>query len=234
MLERHSRTIRNEIRDDGTVRVTSRVEVREDGNLIAWHPGHNRLLNSETPASAWAAEEAPHAQGAVVTHNAARWIAAVETSEEPGTGTAWVELPARTSEQRFVDGIQRAVAHHSAEKVRAGTLTSEEATEITASYPAWRAAEDVEVGDQRMHLGTIYDCLQAHRTLPSWEPPNTPALWASVTPTGQVEAWAQPAGAHDAYMTGDRVLWEGSTYESTEDGNVWSPTDYPQGWTLVE
>ncbi len=45
--------------------------------------------------------------------------------------------------------------------------------------------------------------------------------------------WKQPLGAHDAYKTGDRVTFEGKVYESTIDGNVWSPAVYPAGWTEV-
>src|SRR5690606_32907700 len=44
----------------------------------------------------------------------------------------------------------------------------------------------------------------------------------------------QPTGDHDAYSTGDRVLFEGQVYESLVDNNVWSPRDYPQGWRMVE
>lgn len=42
--------------------------------------------------------------------------------------------------------------------------------------------------------------------------------------------WVQPTGGHDAYNTGDRVTYNGRVYESTMDGNVWSPDAYPQGW----
>ncbi len=37
----------------------------------------------------------------------------------------------------------------------------------------------------------------------------------------------------DAYQVGDRVTFEGQTYESTINGNVWSPSAYPQGWKVV-
>ena len=45
-----------------------------------------------------------------------------------------------------------------------------------------------------------------------------------------IPAFVQPTGAHDAYQTGDRVTYNGHIYESTMDGNVWSPDTYPQGW----
>lgn len=44
--------------------------------------------------------------------------------------------------------------------------------------------------------------------------------------------WAPP-DANNAYMTGARVIFEGQIYESTIDNNVWSPSDYPAGWTLI-
>ena len=53
--------------------------------------------------------------------------------------------------------------------------------------------------------------------------------------TGEtVPAFIQPTGAHDAYQTGDRVIYNGQIYESTIDNNVWSPDAHPQGWQLVE
>ena len=45
--------------------------------------------------------------------------------------------------------------------------------------------------------------------------------------------FTQPTGAHDAYNLGDRVLYKGSTYESTIANNVYSPESYPQGWTKL-
>lgn len=46
--------------------------------------------------------------------------------------------------------------------------------------------------------------------------------------------WVQPTGAHDAYNTGDKVMYNGKHYQSTINGNVWSPDAYPAGWQLVE
>lgn len=50
----------------------------------------------------------------------------------------------------------------------------------------------------------------------------------------QPPAFVQPTGGHDAYKTGDRVLYNGKIYESTIDANVWAPDAYPQGWKVVE
>ena len=71
-------------------------------------------------------------------------------------------------------------------------------------------------------------------------------LWAAIkelqkgnTSGGSTETtineWKQPTGAHDAYMTGDMMLYtDGKTYKSVIDNNVWSPDTYPAGWEVVE
>lgn len=48
--------------------------------------------------------------------------------------------------------------------------------------------------------------------------------------TPKVAPYKQPTGGHDAYKKGDKVTFNGDTWESTIDNNVWSPSDYPQGW----
>ena len=45
--------------------------------------------------------------------------------------------------------------------------------------------------------------------------------------------WTQPQGGHDAYAIGDRVSFQGSSYESVISGNVWSPAAYPRGWMSI-
>lgn len=46
--------------------------------------------------------------------------------------------------------------------------------------------------------------------------------------------WSDPAlWAFSNVMTGDQRDFGGTTYESTIDFNVWTPTQYPQGWTEV-
>ena len=34
-------------------------------------------------------------------------------------------------------------------------------------------------------------------------------------------------------MEGDKITFEGNKYVSTMDNNVYSPTEYPQGWELI-
>lgn len=58
-----------------------------------------------------------------------------------------------------------------------------------------------------------------------------------VEPTEPEEEWpefVQPSGAHDAYKTGNRIMFQGKKYICELDGCVWDPLTYPQGWKLVE
>lgn len=67
---------------------------------------------------------------------------------------------------------------------------------------------------------------------PSPEPEPEPSPEPEPEPETYPE-WVQPTGGHDAYNTGDRVTYQGKVYESTIDGNTWSPDAYPQGWKEI-
>ena len=61
-------------------------------------------------------------------------------------------------------------------------LTQSEKLEVIAeeldTYKlAWKAGEEVSVGDRRYYDGRWYTCLQSHTTQAGWEPVLTPALW---------------------------------------------------------
>lgn len=113
-------------------------------------------------------------------------------------------------------------------------LTDEQAETVPQLYPEWAAGTEYAIGKRVRYDGRLYRCVQAHTSQEGWEPPNTPALWVRTAPDGEIPEWVQPTGAQDAYNKGDKVRYQGEVYESTVDGNVWSPTDYPQGWQKVE
>lgn len=77
---------------------------------------------------------------------------------------------------------------------------------LSARVAALEAGDDTEPGDD----------------------PETPE-----EPSTSYPEWVQPLGAHDAYKTGDRVMYQGKVYESTIDGNVWAPDVYPAGWKEI-
>ena len=112
----------------------------------------------------------------------------------------------------------------------ANSLPADVALTVPELFKKWTSGEAVKVNDVRQHSGVLYKVLQAHTTQANWTPEATPALWVIVQPDGFIPEWVQPTGMHDAYQIGDKVKFNGDTYESVIDNNNWSPTEYPAGW----
>src|SRR5699024_5319649 len=124
-----------------------------------------------------------------------------------------------------------------------GALTDEQRESINSSYPTWEVDTAYTEGDVVNYDNRLYKVVQAHTSQEDWKPTDTPAIYTPYlnvnveTDEGDVEIisdFKQPQGTHDAYAKGVKVVFNGSVYESTIDSNVYSPEDYPQGWTLVE
>jgi len=61
------------------------------------------------------------------------------------------------------------------------------------------------------------------------------SIKAIICAAGEIPVWKQPTGAQDAYNTGDRVHFpniDSPVYRSKIDGNVWSPSAYPDAWEM--
>ena len=112
-------------------------------------------------------------------------------------------------------------------------LTDEQAAEVPALYRAWEAGTAYAIGDRRTYKGVLYACLQPHTAQESWNPADSPSLWAKVltSDTGEPLPWEQPESTNP-YMKGDMVTHNGKTWVSDVDNNVWEPGVY--GWTVVE
>ena len=140
-----------------------------------------------------------------------------------------------------MDRLQAAEQLRRALQMYAATLTDEQALEIASVYPAWQAGWAYSVGDVFSYgtnnLGDpqLYKVVQAHTSQTDRTPDATPALYdAFGLDESGYPLWAQPSGAHDAYNQGDIVNYNGTLYQSTINGNVWSPDVYPAGWTVYE
>ena len=100
-------------------------------------------------------------------------------------------------------------------------------------FPAWTVGKAYAVSDRVQHNGTLYKCVQAHTAQADWNPVDAPSLWAEVL-AGQdgtaIGEWVQPDSTNP-YMRGDRVSYNGKTYESEVDNNVWAPGVY--GWVEI-
>lgn len=118
--------------------------------------------------------------------------------------------------------------------IRADELTDEEKAELVGLYPNYAVGIAYAVGDIINYNGTLYEVIQAHTSQADWKPNEVPAVYKKIVPEGVIPEWVEPTGAHDAYMKGDKVIYENKIYVSVIDNNTWSPTAYPQGWKLVE
>ena len=76
----------------------------------------------------------------------------------------------------------------------------------------------------------ITDELLAEHNPPEPEPEGDSQGTEPETTEPAAPPYKQPTGAHDAYNAGDRMTYNGEEYESTINGNVWTPDAYPQGW----
>ena len=114
-------------------------------------------------------------------------------------------------------------------------LTDEQAASVPALYSAWETGTVYNAGDRRTYGGVLYKCLQAHTSQDDWTPDVAVSLWATVLipDPDVIPDWVQPDSTN-AYMTGDKVRYNGVVYRSLIDNNVWSPDAYPAGWEIVE
>ena len=118
-------------------------------------------------------------------------------------------------------------------------LSDEQALQVPLMFPKWQEGKEYVVGDRVLYLGILYKVLQAHTSQAGWEPDIAPSLFAKNLIVKDEEdeqvdipEWVQPDSTNP-YMIGDKVKFEGKVYQSLIDNNVWSPSDYPQGWEEV-
>ena len=114
------------------------------------------------------------------------------------------------------------------------SLDDADALEAVQLFPRWNDSAKYEVGDRVRFQNILYKCLQDHIAQPTWTPISAPSLWAKVLiPDPEViPEWEQPDSTN-AYQIGDKVTFEGKTYESVIANNIWSPAAYPAGWREV-
>ena len=92
----------------------------------------------------------------------------------------------------------------------------------------------LKVGEYIQYKEELYKVLQEHTVQEQWTPDASPSLFAKViVGIDEILEWVQPDSTN-AYMNGDKVLYEGKTYVSIIDNNVWSPAAYPQGWEEIQ
>lgn len=118
--------------------------------------------------------------------------------------------------------------------LRSARLTADDQTALAGKelYPLWNETAVYKKGDRVRYDGVLYRCLQDHTAQATWTPTDAPSLWAKVLiPTPSViPEWEQPESTNP-YMKGDKVKYNGKTWVSSIDNNVWAPGVY--GWNEV-
>lgn len=118
--------------------------------------------------------------------------------------------------------------------LRSARLTADDQTALAGKelYPLWNETAVYKKGDRVRYDGVLRRCLQDHTAQATWTPERAPSLWAKVLiPTPSViPEWEQPESTNP-YMKGDKVKYNGKTWVSSIDNNVWAPGVY--GWDEV-
>ena len=127
---------------------------------------------------------------------------------------------------------ERASALRANIETAAAGLDDEAALAAVELFPLWKPDHSYAANDRVRWENRLFRCVQGHTSQADWTPDATPALWTAVAAPGEIPVWAQPTGAQDAYMQGDRVRYpdeSGDVWVSDVDNNVWQPGVY--GWT---
>lgn len=99
----------------------------------------------------------------------------------------------------------------------------------------WKPAV-YSIGDVRCEDGIPYKCVQAHDSTMNdgWKPSATPALWMQYhgTTIETAREWVQPTGAHDMYLAGEYMIWNGNVYICKEN-TIYSPDAYSAAWSMI-
>lgn len=137
--------------------------------------------------------------------------------------------------------LQAAEQLRKALQMFASTLDDEKVMEVAmvfdpwASGKAYKAGEFVTYGVNSVDDPQLYKVIKDHTSQDDWAPNIATSLFTAIgLDDSGYPIWSHPTGAHDAYNTGDIVNYNGVLYESTIDGNTYSPEEYPAGWKGVD
>lgn len=116
----------------------------------------------------------------------------------------------------------------------AQNLSDETALEAVSLFPSWQEGQSYTAGQRVKYNGILYSVLQNHTSQADWQPNVAVSLFAKVLiPDPEIiPEWEQP-NSTNPYVKGDRVIYNGAVYESLIDNNIWSPSEYPSGWQII-
>ena len=113
-------------------------------------------------------------------------------------------------------------------------LTDAQAYTFRYLFPTFEIDKSYEVGERIIYEDKFYKVIMTHTSQADWTPDVAVSLFVEISdPAIEYPEFKKPYSAETAYNTGDKITFEGNKYISTMDNNVYSPTEYPQGWELV-
>ena len=113
-------------------------------------------------------------------------------------------------------------------------LTDAQAYTFRFLFPTFEIDKSYEVGERIIYEDKFYKVITTHTSQADWTPDVAVSLFVEISdPAIEYPEFKKPINAETAYMTGDKITFEGNKYVSTMDNNVYSPTEYPQGWELI-
>ncbi len=131
--------------------------------------------------------------------------------------------------------VERAIELRKQIEISAAIMDDENAVKFIELFPNWSGDAVVYSTGTRVRFdGELYKVLSNHTSQFTWTPKDAPSLFAKVLIPDEnvIPEWEQP-NSTNPYSKGNKVMFNGSVYESLIDGNVWSPEAYPDGWKLI-
>lgn len=116
-------------------------------------------------------------------------------------------------------------------------MTDEQVQEFDMIMPDFEAGQQYENKAVVRYKGALYRAIQAvpASVTQIYAPDQANSYWSRIGEPNEdgIYPWTQPYGATDCYQIGDKVTFDGKTYESVIANNVWSPAAYPTGWKEI-
>ena len=114
-------------------------------------------------------------------------------------------------------------------------LSDKVAYTVRMLYPEFEIGIVYKVGERIMYKGKFYKVILEHTSQGDWTPDVAVSLFVEIAdPSIEYPEFVQPTSTETAYMKDDKITFNGSKYVSLVDYNVYSPTDYPNNWRLVD
>ena len=114
----------------------------------------------------------------------------------------------------------------------ASSLSDNEALKAVNLFPKWVADKTYEAGIRVRYNKVLYRCLHYHTSRETWNPEASNVIWEKVIATEQPEEIIEEWDTNKKpYAKGSKVTYNGDTWESTVNNNIWTPGIY--GWNKI-